>query len=422
MLRKLGASHGVFSHRDMWLVIPARAVSYVGDAIAFILLLLKVAETGRPVLVTILLAAFSLPLFAMAPVGGRIVDEFDSRHVLVVAGSVQALASFGLAMSTSFVAMVACLLALQTAQSITGPAWAALVPKIVGPDLVGRAVGLQQSLAGVAGLAGAAIGGVLYDLVGFRGTMLIDTFTFVVLTVAGGLIRTRRGRRHDLHASAGGGLPAVVAQSTTAKGGLAIIGEDSLLRTVVVALCLFVLSIEAVNVVEVFLVRGDLGGTATDYGLISAAYMLGQVVGPLVAARATDDQSRVVGMARAAGTIGAAIAVIGVSPALWLVYPLYAVAGVGGGALNGYLMTLVLTRSAEEVRGRVIAVLVGATRGCSVVAMVLGGVLGQLLGARTTFVICGALSGLVALMVLRARAATSARVSPEPILAATMEA
>jgi hypothetical protein len=54
--------------------------------------------------------------------------------------------------------------------------------------------------------------------------------------------------------------------------------------------------------------------------------------------------------------------------------------------------------------------------------MVLGGVLGQLLGARTTFVICGALSGLVALMVLRARDAAGARISPVPISAATMEA
>jgi MFS family permease len=421
MLRKSAGYRDVFSHRDMWLVVPARALSYVGDAIAFILLLLKVAETGRPVLVTILLAAFSLPLFALAPVGGRIVDEFDSRHVLVVAGSVQAVASFGLAMSGSFAAIVGWLLALQAAQAITGPAWAAIVPKIVGSDLVGKAVGLQQSLAGVAGLAGAAIGGTLYDLVGYRGTMLIDTSTFVVLMVAGGLVQTRRGRRHDLRVS-----PADATcerdQPHKEKGGLAIIRGDSLLRTVVMALCLFVLSIEAINVVEVFLVRGDLGGTATDYGLISAAFMLGQVAGPLVAARARDDQSRVVGTAVAAGSIGVAIAAIGVSPSLWLVYPLYAFAGVGGGALNGYLMTLVLTRSAEEARGRVIAVLVGATRGCSVIAMVLGGVLGQLLGARTTFVICGALSGLVALMVLRARAAAAARVSREPIPAATMEA
>jgi hypothetical protein len=54
--------------------------------------------------------------------------------------------------------------------------------------------------------------------------------------------------------------------------------------------------------------------------------------------------------------------------------------------------------------------------------MVVGGVLGELLAARTTFVICGALSGLVALLVLRARRPARSSVSPMPIVAATMEA
>jgi MFS family permease len=422
MLHKLARRDGVFGHRDMWLVIPARALSYLGDAVALVLLLLKVAELQRPILITVLLAAFSLPLFAMAPVAGRIVDEFDSRQVLVLAGSVQALASLGLALAGSFAAMVGCVLVLQTAQSLTGPAWSALVPRIVGPELVGRAVGLQQSLASVSGLAGAAIGGVLYDLVGYTQTMLIDTATFVVLVIASALVQTRRGRRRDARTGLADTGNAGGERVNSAKGGVSIIRGDELLRVVVPALCLFVLSIEAINVVEVFLVRDDLGGTAADYGLISAAFMLGQIVGPLVAGRARDDRVRVVGTTAAATLIGVAIAAIGLSPELWIVYPLYAIAGVGGGAINGYLSTLVLTRSAERERGRVLAVVVGGSHGCSVLSMVLGGLVGQLLGARTTFVICGALSGLVALIVLRARSAAGTRVSPTPIPAATMEA
>jgi MFS family permease len=406
----------------MWIVIPARAVSYLGDAIAFVLLLLKVAESGRPILITILLAAFSLPLFALAPVAGRIVDEFDSRHVLVAAGSLQAVASLGLALSGSFAAMVGCVLVLQTAQSVTGPAWTAIVPRIVGADLVGRAVGLQQSLAGISGMAGAAIGGVLYDAVGYTATMLIDTATFVLLVIAGALVQTRRGRRHDARKRSADGRDSDGAAAGGGKSGLAIVRGDHVLRIVIPALCLFVLSIEAVNVVEVFLVRHDLAGSATDYGLISAGFMLGQVVGPIVAGRASDDDARVVGTTVAAVVIGAVIAGVGVSPALWMVYPLYAIAGVGAGAINTYLSTLVLTCSAEHERGRVIAVLVGSTRGCSVLAMVAGGALGQLLGARTTFVICGALAGLIALVALRARGPAQSRVSPMPISAATMEA
>jgi predicted MFS family arabinose efflux permease len=55
------------------------------------------------------------------------------------------------------------------------------------------------------------------------------------------------------------------------------------------------------------------------------------------------------------------------------------------------------------MRGRVLALVMGGSRGFSVLAMVLGGLGGQLLGARGTFVACGVLSLGVALVVLRSR-------------------
>src|SRR4051794_5953989 len=140
MLHKSARPDGVFAHRDMRLVVPARAISFLGDSITFVVLLLKVSEAEQPLRLSILLAAFSLPLFAMAPVAGRIVDEFDSRTVLLVAGAAQASASLALAFAPSFAALVAAMAVLQTAQSITGPAWSALVPRIVGEALIGRAV------------------------------------------------------------------------------------------------------------------------------------------------------------------------------------------------------------------------------------------------------------------------------------------
>jgi MFS family permease len=405
----------------MRIVVPARAVSFLGDSITFVVLLLKVSEAEQPLRLTVLLAAFSLPLFLMTPVAGRIVDEFDSRTVLVVAGSVQVAASLALALAQTFAALVVAMVVLQTAQSVTAPAWSALVPRIVGEDLIGPAVGIQQSLVGLTGLAGAAIGGIMYDRLGYTRTMLIDTATFALLVAVAAAVRTRRGRRYDARAEAAD-TSAHDESSHSSGGGLAIVRADAVLRVVIPALCLFVLGIESINVVEVFLVRDDLGGSATAYGLISAAWMLGQAIGPLLAGRVADDRARITVTACSAAGIGVLVALIGLSPALWPMFPLYAVAGLLAGALNGCLSTLVVTRSAEAARGRVIAVLVGATRGCSAAAMIIGGMLGALLGARTTFVIGGALAGVVALLALRARGPALARVSSVPAAAATMEA
>jgi MFS family permease len=136
-----------------------------------------------------------------------------------------------------------------------------------------------------------------------------------------------------------------------------------------------------------------------------AVYMVGQIAGPLVAGRVGDDVARVSWTAAAAAGIGVLMVLVGASAGVWMVFPLFLALGLAGGALNALIGTLVVMRPADQVRGRVLATLNGTARGFSVIALVLGGLGGQLLGARTTFVTCGLLSVLVSLVVLRSRSA-----------------
>ncbi len=386
----------------MRLVLPARAISFFGDSLALVVLSLQVAKSDQPMLMTVLFIAFSLPLFALAPIAGRIVDEHDSRQLLVAAGAVQVIASLGLVWGPNFATIVVFVLLLQVGQSITGPTWAAVVPRIVGDALVGNAVGLQQSLSALAGLAGAAVGGVLFDVLGYHVTLLIDTTTFALLVVVGAAVRTRRGRRYDDRANSDADHTA--RDRDVRLTGRQYIFTDGLLKLLVPALWLFIVALEATNVVEIFLITDDLGASATVYGVTMAAMMLGQIVGPVLAGRIAADVRRVVWTGACAGALGVLVTTIGLSPSVWLVIPLTTVCGVAGGALNALIFTLVVTRSPEHMRGRVLATLNGTARGFSVLAMVLGGLSGQWLGARATFVVCGVLALLVAGLVVRSKA------------------
>ncbi|GAB2554778.1 MFS transporter [Kribbella endophytica] len=384
----------IWSFRDIRLVLPARALSYAGDSVALVALMLRVSETGGPGAVTALLLAFAVPTVAMIPFAGRIVDGYDSRTVLVCASLLQVVAGLGLAFSHGLAETLALVCVLQVGQAVAGPAWAALIPRIVGEQLVGRATGTSQALVGVATLAGSAVGGVLVSWSGERGALLVDTATFGVVTLVALAVRTRRRP-----------VAGAVRERGALTAGLRSLLGDPLLRILVVCLWMFVVVGEAVNVVEVFLVTDELGLDAAGYGWVMAAQGGGAILGAWGTGRLTSATGRSRAMLAGMGAIGAACVLMGVAGGVFALFVGAVVVGAGGGLLNAASSTLIVTRTAEEVRGRAIAALGGTARACSLVALPLGGLLAAVLGTRTTFVVCGiacgAAAALAAVLVVR---------------------
>lgn len=368
----------IWSRRDIRLVLPARALSYAGDSIALIALMLRVSDGHGPAAVTALLLAFAVPTVVMIPFAGRIVDGYDSRTVLVGAGLLQVVAGTGLAFVHDLVQTLALVCVLQIGQAVAGPAWGALIPRIVGEELVGRTTGTSQALIGVATLTGSAAGGVLVGSVGTRGALLADASTFLVLVVVARLVRTRR-RPEPGSGTKKGGVSA----------GLHAILGDNLLRILVPALWLFVVVGEAVNVVEVFLITGELGLGPALYGAAGAATGLGAIAGSAYTARLHTDRGRSRAVIAGMAAIGCSCVLVGLAGNIVMLMIGTTTIGAGSGMLNAATSSLVVTRAAEAVRGRVIAALNGTVRTFSILALLLGGTAGALLGPRGTFVTCG---------------------------------
>lgn len=201
--------------RDFPIVLAARSLSLLGDTLLATVLALRMAENGQPWRLTVVYVAFAVPLFVLAPWAGRIVDEFDSRWVVVIAGLAQSGAALAIAWSPTFPMLVAAVLLLQVGQVVSSPAWSALVPRIVGTQAVGRATGHLAAAGAVAGMAGAAVGGFLYGPLGFHGAVLINAVLFVGIALAGLAVRTRRGRRFDIATVMGDLTTSGVAEDRT---------------------------------------------------------------------------------------------------------------------------------------------------------------------------------------------------------------
>lgn len=108
---------------------------------------------------------------------------------------------------------------------------------------------------------------------------------------------------------------------------------------------------------------------------------------------------------------------------MWHVIALLFVAGVIVTPVQASLATLVETGAGIEMRGRVSALLNSATSGASLLSMAFAGLAGDLLGARTVFVLCAgviAAGALFALMLFRRQPAAQS-VAHEQALVAVRE-
>lgn len=394
----------MWRHRDLRIVGPARALSVLGDEMALVALLLAVHDTGGGATgISLLLASAALPTVLLAPWAGRLADRWDSRFLTVTSALTQAIVCAVLAFSMSgevpahpwlLYALVAL---LHVGQAVANPTWGALVPRIVGDAETSRALGATQVLTTLAAVAGPALGGLLTGLGGARLPLLADTVTFGALALAGVVVRTRRGEPVPLRRSVRVPGPDVMADPDVpakprALDGIRIVRRDLVLWPLFTSLMAFVVVGEGTNVVEVFLVRDELHGSATAYGLIGMAAAVGIAAGAVLGGRDADTARRLRWIVQSAGVMAAALVVAGLSPSLLLLGAAWAVLGVANGVLNTSTSTLLIVRVPEASRGQVIAALMGASRAFSLGALALGGLAAGTVGPRATFVVSGALA------------------------------
>src|SRR5581483_2921103 len=270
--------------RDLIVSLVGRMVSAFGDGVALVALTLRLqAEGARPWEVGLLLAAGVVPQLVLARSIGRLVDAHDSRRLLVAGGLVEVATTIPLVFLHSVVPILVLVAVLGAASSLTGATWSALVPRVVGEEHVAAAVSAQQSLSVLALVGAPAAGGLLTGAFGSGVPVALDAVTFVVVTAAAALVRTRRAP----------GRVQADDTSSRLRGGFSILRADALLAPLLAGVALVVLLVGMVDVVLVYLVRETLHAGPVWYGVVEASWMAGMVAGSLGAGRVRGESGRV---------------------------------------------------------------------------------------------------------------------------------
>lgn len=151
-------------------------------------------ETGSVTIYALSTVFLILPTAILSPLAGVYVDRYNRRLVMLVADSVQALATLGMVLVIYlevyqlwhiYLAMVI----LSIARAFQRPAWRAAVPLIVPKEQLGRASGLERIGEGIGMILAFSLAGALLLSIGLAAILALDLLTFLLAVITLMLVR-----------------------------------------------------------------------------------------------------------------------------------------------------------------------------------------------------------------------------------------
>jgi MFS family permease len=362
----------------------ARLISYAGDQIARIALLVAVFDRHGGAAVGMFLLASTLPRL-FGPVLGSLADRFDQRRIIVVCDVVQAAVYVAIA---ALAPSLPLLLALVTVASIAAttftPAGRSLLPALVAPDQLGTANARLAVGVNIGYAAGPAIGGLLLAVIGLTPTLLLNAVSFLASAVlVGGVHRLSR--------------PGTTSKRPL-RDGLGVVRTNPVVRAVACGFLLMVSFAALDNVAIVPFARDDLGAGPMAIGLLASAYGVGMVAGPLLLARSGGRIRMDLVLYGALLAIGAGTVLTGLSFAVVFALVGQAVAGAGAGWHNVAADTLIQQHVPADRLGTVFGTVYMFPYAAEAIAYLAGASLLGMVGGRWLLIISGA--GVIAALAL----------------------
>jgi MFS family permease len=368
--------------RDLRIVLLVYALSSLGDYLALITLTLRVKDlTESGLAVSGLLLAGLVPLVLLAPLGGWLVDRFETVRTLALASLGQAAIALGLVFADAYWAILVLAFLLSSGFAITQPGVFALTPRIVGEEGTTEANAYLEVSRWSGATLGPLAAGWITHAWGAGTALSANAVTFLVVAAALPLLRVRRPLDTSEEGEEMGPSPV--------RAGLRFLRRDRLLRLVIGAITVMVVFAAIDNVAEVFYAKDVLGAGDVGYGGLVTAWTAGMVIGATVIGRRLRTERLALSVLVAALVGGGAIALAAMVPVLGLALGTFVVGGVANGVELVGLRSLIHKRVPDRLRGRVFALYYGAVNAAQITAMGLGGVAVVGLGARGSLLLGG---------------------------------
>ena len=227
-----------------------------------------------PLMVALVQAAATFPLFLFILPAGALADILNRRHMLLLTHLWMILAALALSIltylgATSPVTLLLCIFALAIGVAFTNPAWQAIIPDIVPRNEIPSAIALGSIGFNLARSVGPALGGLLVASLGPAFVFLLNSISYV------GIAIVLYGWKTEKPESA---LPPDSIFNAIRVGFRHVIYSRGMVAVLIKGGA-FILGASAMWAVLPLYVKQDLHLSSLHYGMLIGALGLGAVFG-----------------------------------------------------------------------------------------------------------------------------------------------
>ncbi|WP_158891029.1 MFS transporter [Amycolatopsis anabasis] len=368
------------------------------------------ARTGSATSVGFSVLLSTLPALLLGPWAGALADRFPPRRLLLCSQTLHVLIAVALAVLVGAEAPLAPIYALTALSgligSFEGPALGRFAGQVVPREHLGNALALSSIVNSAGRVLGMSAAGVLVAAVGESALFLINAVSF--FAVIGTIVLMRTGELHPLAVSP--------PERAGVRAGLVYLRRSRVL--LILFVLGFVLSGLGRNyqVTMAAMSQGPLGAGAAGYGLLSSVFAVGTVLGGLLAARARELTFPL--LLGAAAVTSALQAASGFAPGTLGFAAMILPIAAGAVLIDTAKSTRLQLDSAEEMRGRMLAVQGAVSAAAGATGAPLLGWLCERLGPESALLVAGSVSLAATLL---AAAALRQRPAPRPARTAAGE-
>jgi MFS family permease len=323
-------------------------------------------------------------------VGGAFSDRFSPRTLMLVSNLIRGIvvaviAGLVLAGRAELWHLYGLAVIFGIVDAFFYPAVNTIVPMLVPGRLLAPANALIQGSQQVTGLIGPAMAGAVIALLTTGSAFVVDAASFGVATLAVFLVRG--GRRATPHPSDERSPESVLG---SIGGGIRAAWADPAVRGTLVLIAAFNLALTGPLMVGLpWLADARYGGDATAFGILFSAWGGGALLGAVIGGSVTRVPRFGLVLLSSACGLGVGLAAIGLAPSFFVALAIIGPMGVLAGFTNVQYVAWLQRRVPDELRGRIMSLVMLASIGLAPISLAASGALTDLGAATLMFAVAG---------------------------------